>query len=463
MFNLRFFSSLLFCLFVHIVCFAAPPGNDDVAGAVTLTPSFTSNPISGDLTDATKSTANTALKITATNVDVWYTFTSNSNNQYISIIGKSSSFRPAFQIFTGTPSALVLVGTGAAYSSTSSSSIKQLITNSSLNPVYYVRVFHNTTTLPSDKTFSIEVLNPPTNDECAGAIVLTPGIPGENCTSITGDNTRATGTSPAITSCSGSADDDVWYSFVATSTNHVLDVKGGSSYTPVIQIFNGSNCPIDATNVINCNKASGTNKTASITYNNFLVGSTYYFRIYDNANTPSTTPTFDICLKTPPTNDECGNDAIELFPESGSVCVESQSSFQYATKSSQATTNLPSITCTQHTNDVWFKFKPAAVNQWIRVLGETGVKVAFQVFSSCGGTNMNCINAQGAGLVDSVAVTGLNTSNYYYLRVFDAANSATTTAFKFSVCIFSPPVNDDCSGAVSLSSNKVCTTTDGEL
>ena len=320
MFNLRFFSSLLFCLFVHIVCFAAPPGNDDVAGAITLTPSFSSNPvINGDLTNATKSSANTTLNITTTTaayVDVWYTFKAYASTQHISITG-NSGLKPAFQIFTGSVTSLTKVGTSTPYVSSSSSFI-QTITGLSPNTDYFIRFYHNSSTLPSIKTFSIEVLNPPSNDDC-------------------------------------------------------------------------------------------------------------------------------------------GNDAIEIFPESGSVCNEFQSSFQYATKSSQAS----SSGCTTPTNDVWFKFKPAAVNQWIRVLGEAGVNVAFQVFSSCGGTNMNCINVQNAGKVDSVAVTGLNTLNYYYLRVFDVTNPA--TAFKFSVCIFSPPVNDDCSGAVSLSSNKTCTTTDGEL
>lgn len=463
MFNLRFFSSLLFCLFVHLLTFAQP-ANDKIENAIELTPSYTPNPTNGDLTNATTSLINVTPNVTPLNIDVWYKFTPTTKTVYLNINSGTGGFQVNFELYSGSGSPLVLTKISSLLNNTSIS-ISDKVIPVEPGKIYYYRVFHksNPITASYSKTFTTFITTPPINDECTGAIALTPGIPGENCTSVAGDNTRATGTSPTITSCSGTADDDVWYSFVATSTNHVLDVKGGSSYTPVIQIFNGSNCPIDATNVINCNKASGTNKTASITYNNFLVGSTYYFRVYDNANTPSTTPTFDICLKTPPTNDECGNDAIELFPESGSVCNEFSSSFKYATKSSQATTNLTPIICIPHTNDVWFKFKPAAVNQWIRVLGEAGVNVAFQVFSSCGGTNMNCINVQNAGKVDSVAVTGLNTSNYYYLRVFDADNSATTSAFNFKVCIFSPPANDDCSGAVTLSSNKVCTTTDGEL
>ena len=61
---------------------------------------------------------------------------------------------------------------------------------------------------------------PPANDECAGAVPITVNS-GSNCINIfTGTTANATQSQPG---CTGTADDDVWYSFVATAASCLLD------------------------------------------------------------------------------------------------------------------------------------------------------------------------------------------------------------------------------------------------
>ncbi len=60
---------------------------------------------------------------------------------------------------------------------------------------------------------------PPTNDECAGATPLTVN-PNQLCGTTTAGTIANATTSAQTNSCGGTADDDVWYSFVATGVIH---------------------------------------------------------------------------------------------------------------------------------------------------------------------------------------------------------------------------------------------------
>jgi len=75
-----------------------------------------------------------------------------------------------------------------------------------------------------------------TNDNCSGAISLTPSAD-NTCNPTTGSTVGATQSQPG---CTGTADDDVWYSFVATSTDHIITVTDGTLYDSVLQLFTGT-------------------------------------------------------------------------------------------------------------------------------------------------------------------------------------------------------------------------------
>jgi hypothetical protein len=64
------------------------------------------------------------------------------------------------------------------------------------------------------------VAPPPVNNDCANATALTVN-PDFNCgTTTPGTVLNATASSQSLGTCGGTADDDVWFSFVATSTSH---------------------------------------------------------------------------------------------------------------------------------------------------------------------------------------------------------------------------------------------------
>ena len=86
-------------------------------------------------------------------------------------------------------------------------------------------------------------MNPPANDDCSGAITLTPGL---TCTNTT-DNFYAStvSASPTITgSCAGSVIYDMWYSFVAPSSNVSINMSnvGTDITSPGLELLSGDCC-----------------------------------------------------------------------------------------------------------------------------------------------------------------------------------------------------------------------------
>src|SRR5690606_14113444 len=108
-----------------------------------------------------------------------------------------------------------------------------------------------------------------TNDNCSGAISLTPSAD-NTCNPTTGSTVGATQSQPG---CTGTADDDVWYSFVATSTDHIITVTDGTLYDSVLQLFTGTCGSLGTINGL-CRDNQTVNETLSVT--GFTVGTTYY-------------------------------------------------------------------------------------------------------------------------------------------------------------------------------------------
>ncbi len=132
----------------------------------------------------------------------------------------------------------------------------------------------------------------PVNDDCAGAITLTPGAV---CTLVTGNVSGAT---QSLAGCSGNANDDVWYSFTTTAVagqNYTITVTGSATFDPVFQVYSAS-CGGTS---ITCVNANGIGNIETTTLAALTPSTTYWIRVYDaGAGYPATT-TFTICLTTP--------------------------------------------------------------------------------------------------------------------------------------------------------------------
>jgi gliding motility-associated-like protein len=157
-------------------------------------------------------------------------------------------------------------------------------------PANWVR-FQNAITGP----FSFNTLI--VNDECSGAITI-PVNQNTNCLqTVQGSLAFATG-SPNVSSCDGTIDDDdVWFSFTATSTIHYISLLGVNySDTPSglkYSVFKGT-CEA-LTQLGGCTLNSSLSPNPPL--DGLTIGTTYYLRVYSSGTTSATT-TFEICIGT---------------------------------------------------------------------------------------------------------------------------------------------------------------------
>jgi hypothetical protein len=132
------------------------------------------------------------------------------------------------------------------------------------------------------------VASPPVNDQCSEAIPL---IQGSSCNPINGTVAYATESQIA---CSGTANNDVWYSFVANSTGASITVDGSTSFDAVYEVFTGNCANLTS---LSCVDAGVEGENESGVLNNLNIGQTYYIRVHDWLDDIPNTLTFGICVQ----------------------------------------------------------------------------------------------------------------------------------------------------------------------
>jgi hypothetical protein len=397
------------------------PSNDECASAISLTSNTGCINTTGSLNLATPS-ASIPLGCGAagTYYDVWYSFTAVATTQTVTISNLGASVTaPRIQIYT---SACAALGTPVC----NNTSITQ--TGLSIGTVYKIRV-SNYNADPSgsgtNSNFDICVTHAGlANDQCGAAALLTSGT---SCVNTAGTLVGATYT--AFTDCSGYNFLDVWYRFVAQSSNPTISLTNGSSNRVRIQLFSGS---CGSMTCIDGTTNNGTSQTINATC--LTVGQTYYVRVTTNNGS---TPTFDICVTDPaanvaPANDNCAG-VITLTPVTS--CGSTAGTLAGATSSSPTV----SSTCSGITGaDVWYRFTATSAFPTI-TLSSVGASICtpfIQLFSgSCGSfTEVYCVN--GTSLLPPG--TGLTVGNTYYVRIYTASTITSGTGWGFNICIQNP-------------------------
>lgn len=117
----------------------------------------------------------------------------------------------------------------------------------------------------------------PANDECAGAITLTPYMGGAyNGTTISGTASAGIATCPDP----GTPDEDVWFKFTPVQNgNATITVVGGSTFDAVLQAFTGTCGAL--TQFSTCVDATASAGTETMNLTGLVLGTTYYLRVYD--------------------------------------------------------------------------------------------------------------------------------------------------------------------------------------
>ncbi len=437
------------------ICVTAdvPPVNDDCLNAIPLTvnPDYNCGVVStGNTTINATQSANTpapTCAATGINDDVWFSFVATGSNHRVSLsaittVGTGMSM----QIYSGTCAALATVAC------TSTNSID--LTGLTAGTPYLVRVYTTTATTTTRASFTICVGTlppPPANDECAGAISLTVN-PTLTCTVVQAGTTQSATQSAGapIPTCGNfnAFNDDVWYTFTATSTSHRLGLSNivAVGTGMVMTVYSGTCAGLTE---IGCSTAS------PLPLFGLTLGDIYYVRVFTNTSSATTVANFDICVTTPPpppANDECVG-AIALTVNPDYLCgVTTIGNTLSATPSSTAPTPSCSV-FNAFNDDVWYSFVATNTRHRVVLSAITGfTSLTTVVYSgTCAAlTELTCRN------INTYDVTGLTVGNTYYIRVFTNTAVLTSEATSFTLCIGSPPpppANDDCAGAVNLSVN----------
>ena len=446
--------ALLILLLAFMACKQsfAQPGNDLCGNATNITSSLSCITTAGTVANATFTAGPVACAGTV-KYDVWYKFTATSANPSINLSAVGANFaaqNPLIQIFSGTCGALVSLGCGASPS--------YAVTGLTIGTVYYVRIY-STTVLPTPTTLAtfnicIQDPAPPANDLCGSAVTLTSGA---TCTTTAGTVVNATFTSGPSSVCSGgTAAYDVWYKYTATSSNPTISLSSvGANFAaqnPLIQVFSGTcGTPVSVT----CG-------ASPLAVTGLTLGTSYLIRVFSitASPVPATLGTFNICIQDPPApaNDLCAN-AIALT--SGLTCTTTTGTVANAT----FTAGTAAACAGTVEYDVWYSFTAQTTNPTI-TLSNIGANFTaqtprVQVFSGTCGS----FASAGCGTT-SVTPTGLTVGAVYYVRVYSTTtNPIPATVANFDICVTDPPppVNDNCTGATTLSTASTCSTTPGTL
>jgi hypothetical protein len=264
----------------------------------------------------------------------------------------------------------------------------------------------------------------PANDDCAGALSVTVNS-GTTCTSFTSGTVVGATASTGPSSTCGTYDDDVWFSFVATSVVHNIAIQNvtGSATDMTHQVLSSCGAPT----ALVCSDPN------TSTVGGLTVGQTYYIRVASFTSTGGQTSSFQVCVTTPPpppANDECSG-ALSVTVNSGTTCT----SFTNGSVQSSTASAGPSSTCGTYDDDVWFSFVATSLIHNIAIQNVTGstTDMTHQVLSSCGApTALVCSDP------NTSTVSGLTVGQTYFIRVATWSSTGGQTS-AFEVCVTTPP------------------------
>ena len=374
-------------------------------------------------------TAPAISAITSTSASLSFTASATASSYTVSLAGAGT------QVVTATASPVTLTG----------------LTPATTYTVSAVSNCGGGATSPATPTITFTTA--PANDLCANAQALTPATP---CAGTPGTVGGATGAGPA--GGSGTADDDVWYSFVATSPQHRITVTE-NVYTSATdlshEVFGGSSCPgASATPLFSSYQPT-------ILATGLTVGQTYFVRVYSYYAVPLSPleGAFTICVDQPsnvPANDECAA-AVSLTQATNTTCTATSGTVFGATQSTVSGGSTGTAD-----DDVWYSFvatSPAAAV----ALSNNGLDLVVNLRTGpCGSsTSIRSGDQAGAtaGAIDSVIVRNLTAGQTYYVRVYSyQATPATVGNGRFTLCVTTPPALNACAPPTTLTTGSVTST-----
>ncbi|MER0440442.1 3-coathanger stack domain-containing protein [Emticicia sp. W12TSBA100-4] len=436
----------LLLLLISLGLFAQAPTNDDCENAIVLTSATACSSTSGTNVGVISTDYDNCAEFNKRNV--WYRFTATSPNQIIQVTrGSIQNFSvDVWSNCSGTAVSACGIGTNDVV-------ITKTLAGLTVGNEYFITV--STREEFEEGTFDICLITPtpPVNDECLGAVSLTVHTSNAPINRTNGTTKFA---SQSLTGCSGTADDDVWYSFTATQASHRLFLKSlifnGSLEA---QLFSGTCGALVAKQCISSGFTSLDNSSALFT--SLTIGETYFFRVYSSEGTNSG-GTFSVAITSNATNDNCLQ-ATSLTPTVGE-------NFSGAMLGSSFEATQSSLDCNNSTttdDDVWYSFVATQAVHKIKVKGWQSNLGRIQAFSgSCASlVSLGCNTTTFSGDTAINVLTGLTAGQTYFFRAYSAATGSGQSVFSVAVTTPAFSVYDECSTAftIPVSANSSCTNT----
>lgn len=268
----------------------------------------------------------------------------------------------------------------------------------------------------------------PPNNECTGAISLTPAPAGSGtCTTTSGTTYGATASAQTV--CTGQADDDVWYSFVANSSTHQVTVDGVANFNAVVQVFAVS-C---AGASLVCTNATGTDGIETSSLTGLIPGTTYFVRVYHSGVGAGVlaSNSFTICVTS--TVPGCSLGAGNLL----GVSLPYSSGAQTTCGAGNDITSSNSSVCGSSSyysgEDKVISFTPGASGNISINLTSSGSWVGVTLYEGCPTTGGSCVAySQSSSGNQSIGCAPVTAGLTYYL-VVDSYPSPTCNPFSVTI------------------------------
>ncbi|MEZ0007191.1 hypothetical protein ABH942_002570 [Flavobacterium sp. 28YEA47A] len=410
-----------------------PPVNDDCINAITLAV----NPDSS----CTQKSAGTIANATDSNEggnpmgtpddDVWYKFVATATSHIINLLDVEGYPVLIHEVMEGT------CGGGQMAGLQTSDKLSSKISGLTIGNTYYIRVFSSYQNINFNTTFNICVKvppPPPANDNCENAISLAVN-PNATCVQTVSGTIAGATDSQVSSNEIDTPDDDVWYTFIATATSHKIKLLNvtGEQTDLILEVMQGS-CGGQLTSIRSSNRYENL-------VSNLIVGNTYYIRVFSSAIGSTGSSSFDICVTTEqrPQNDNCA-DAIALTINIDLSCtLKATGTLTNATNEIDNEFERP---------DVWYSFTATAPYHEVKINSSDFSCWIYSYNGDCQ-TNRSLVTSQTSP-EGNIIPFGLTVGNTYLIRVITYMESPPET---FEICVGTfppPPVNDNCSDAITL-------------
>jgi len=437
---------------------APAPANDNCAAALALpVTADCSSPTAGSVLGATQSlapTANCGLPL-QTAPDVWYSFVATGTSHYLAL---NSQFNATLDVRSGSCAASTSIFCGQQQAGVQTRTVGGL----TVGNTYFVRVYYiGGAPAANASGFTLcvtPVPNPPANDNCAAAVAV-PVTP--DCSAPTQGTLAAATQSLAPTANCGpglaNTANDVWYSFVATGSSHVVTLLPGFDGA-IVDVRTGT-CASSTS--LSCGTYVA-RASSSRQINGLTAGTTYLLRVYSlQPNQPvGSAAAFTICVSPAPVlpaNDDCAS-AISV-PVTADCSTPTAGSVAAATQSLAPTAN-----CGQGiaaAPDVWYSFTATAATHVVGLSAQFNGILDVRSGACATSTSIYC-NTVGPNNPRNAQLTNLTVGTTYFIRIYPAAGTPVGASASFLLCVTTPapvPANDDPCGALVLAPGSTVSST----